>query len=155
VFRLGRVDDAHALLDESLAIGRAINDVWAIVFSQWSLGTLALVKGDLALARSLFEDGMPKIVGLANKWAVAYGLEAFGYLAAASAQVVPAVRLFGAAQALRDAIGAPLPPANRADFEQVTAGLRLALGEESFAGLWAAGRALSWEEAARFALEEW
>jgi hypothetical protein len=64
-----------------------------------------------------------------------------------------AARLLGAVQALRDAIGAPVPPEYRAAYERTAAAARAALGEEAFTAAWAAGRTLSWEQAVAYALE--
>lgn len=153
LFRLGRLDEARAILEEALATARQIGDLWALVFAQWSLGNMALVQGDLVTAVSLFGEGMPKIVALANKWAVAYGLESYGYLCAALGLVEPAVRIFASADALREAIGSPLPPSNLPDFERVLGSLRAALGAARFERCWSEGRATPWEQAAAYALE--
>jgi non-specific serine/threonine protein kinase len=53
---------------------------------------------------------------------------------------------------LREITGAPVLDADRAEHERLVGGLRTRLGERSFASEWAAGRATSPEEAARFAL---
>ena len=57
------------------------------------------------------------------------------------------MRLFGAAEALREAIRAPRPVIDRADFERHMAAARGALGEEAFTAAWAQGQALTLEEA--------
>jgi predicted ATPase len=64
-----------------------------------------------------------------------------------------AARLLGAAQALREAIGSPLPPNEQPGRDALIAALRQDLGEE-FTAAWEAGRALSWEQAAADALED-
>ncbi len=153
IFRQGRLPEARATLERALATGREANDKWAACFARWSLGNLALTEGDVATASAVFREGMPVILGMGNRWGVAYGLESFGYLAAAMQQFDRAARLLGAAQALREAIGAPLPPANTGIFEHVAGQLQLALGEDAFPRLWAEGRTLSLEEAASYAME--
>jgi hypothetical protein len=60
----------------------------------------------------------------------------------------------GAAEALREAMGTPIPPADRAEHEHNVVDVRAALDGESFAAAWAAGRAMSLEEAVCVALEE-
>jgi hypothetical protein len=57
-----------------------------------------------------------------------------------------AARLCGAAAALREYMGWPLPPAKRAEHERSVAAARKALGEEVFAATWARGHALPLEE---------
>jgi hypothetical protein len=52
-------------------------------------------------------------------------------------------RLLGAAAALRGAIDAPLPEADRPDQDRVAMHLRERLGPEAFAAAWAAGTSLT------------
>src|SRR5437016_4492331 len=65
-----------------------------------------------------------------------------------------AARLFGTAQALREAIGAPLPPVERAEHECHLAAARAALGEAAFTLAWMAGRAMSLDQAIDTAMQE-
>jgi hypothetical protein len=90
---------------------------------------------------------------LGGKLGVATCLESLARVAAAQGQPERAAQLFGAA-ALRDALGAPLPPADRADYERQVAAVRATLGEEAFAAVWAEGRGMPLEEAAAFAMAE-
>jgi hypothetical protein len=62
--------------------------------------------------------------------------------------------LWGAGQALREAIGAPLPPNEHPEYERMVAAARARLGEDAFAAAWARGRTISLEQAIAFALEE-
>ncbi len=51
-----------------------------------------------------------------------------------------AARLWGTAEALREAIGALMHPVYRTEYEQAVAAARTELGEEAFAAAWAEGR---------------
>jgi hypothetical protein len=73
-------------------------------------------------------------------------------VARAEGQFHPSVRLFGAAQALRDAIGSMAPPRERREQQQALAALREAMGESSYLAAWNAGRSLSWQQAVAEAL---
>ena len=53
-----------------------------------------------------------------------------------------------------EAIGAPVPPIDRAEHEQNVAAVHAALGKERFAAAWAEGRARTLEEAMQEALQE-
>ena len=64
-----------------------------------------------------------------------------------------AARLFGAAVALRETVGAPLAANERADQERYVALVRVALGDEAFTTAWEAGRGLSLDGAIVEALE--
>jgi hypothetical protein len=61
--------------------------------------------------------------------------------------------LSGAVDALREAIGATLLPDERADHIQTVDAVRSRLGEAAFSAAWAAGRAMSPDQAADYALE--
>jgi len=63
-----------------------------------------------------------------------------------------AVRLLGAAAAARVALGTPLPPAERAACERALGAARAHLDEDAFASAWAAGQALTLEQAITDAL---
>ena len=64
-----------------------------------------------------------------------------------------AVRLLGAAAALREAVGSPLTPVERDAHEREVAGLRATLGDARFDEAWSAGQALSLQQAADEAAE--
>jgi hypothetical protein len=91
---------------------------------------------------------------LGDRLGVAGSLE--GLAAAERAQGDPeqAVRMLGAAAALREAIGSPLPPGARPAYDEQVAALRASLGEAAYCAAWGAGRALTWERAAAKALGE-
>jgi hypothetical protein len=63
-----------------------------------------------------------------------------------------AARLFGAAEALHEAIGKPLPPFLRADYDRDVAAVHAQLDDATFDAAWAAGQALSLEQAIAEAL---
>lgn len=57
-----------------------------------------------------------------------------------------AARLWGAAEAFRQAIDAPLPPSYTDDYAHYKEALKAALGEEGFSTAWAEGQRLPFEE---------
>lgn len=97
--------------------------------------------------------------GLAHSWrqgdraCTSYGLAGLGTAAALDEEPERAVRLWGAAEALRAAIGCRPAPAARATYELAVALARAALGDDVFARAWAAGAALSTAQAVDEALE--
>jgi hypothetical protein len=74
-------------------------------------------------------------------------LEGLAAVASGEEQAEQAARLFGAAEALRESMGTPLPPVYRACHERHVAAARRACGAAAFAAAWAVGRALSLDEA--------
>ncbi len=63
-----------------------------------------------------------------------------------------APRLFGAAEALREAIGAPLPPNEQEEYRRNIDRAREMLEVEAFASAWKEGRAMTLEQAIDYAL---
>ena len=120
------------------------------------LGRVAQRRGDYALAHSLYAGALRMRRGLATKEGILASLESLASLRAeqGGGHEQHAAILYGAAQALRESIGAPLPPRDREEYERDVAALREALGEERFAAAWADGRALSLERAMDVALRE-
>src|SRR5207249_10234786 len=104
--------------------------------------------------RVLWEESLVNNRELGHKRGIVQNLEGLAAVAVAQAQSERAARLFGTAEGLREAIGAPLPPADRAEHDRSVAAVRTALGEAAFAAAWAAGRGLSLEDALRAALAE-
>jgi DNA-binding CsgD family transcriptional regulator len=78
---------------------------------------------------------------------IAPTLEGLAVVAAAQGETTWAVRLLAAAAALRDSLGAPLPPVYGADYECCVAAARAQLGEQAFLVAWAEGRGMTWEQA--------
>ncbi|HLV78953.1 MAG TPA: hypothetical protein VKT32_01690, partial [Chthonomonadaceae bacterium] len=58
-----------------------------------------------------------------------------------------AIRLYAAAQALREAISCPCPPRDQEKLDRDLASLRAALGEEVFTAAWNAGLAMTMDQA--------
>ena len=73
-------------------------------------------------------------------------LEALADMAVAQGEFTRAVQLLGMAEALREALGTPLPPVDRAAHERSVAATRARLGEQSFAAAWAEGRTMTPEQ---------
>jgi hypothetical protein len=101
----------------------------------------------------LLEEALLLSRDIGTRELVAAELECLAWVAAALGQQERAARLCGAAEALREMLGAPLPPDERAGHDQAVHAMRAALGEETFAATWAAGQALPLEQAIALALE--
>ena len=132
---------------------REMGDLRGIANTLGSLGNAARSQGDDGRARALYEESLAILRELGDRRGIAESLEMFAALAVAQ-QPERAARLFGAAEALREAIRAPRPVIDRADYERQVAATCAALGEEAFGAAWAEGRALSLEEAIQNALQD-
>jgi predicted ATPase len=151
----GNYEQAKALGMESMALWREIKDDWNLSMVVGWVGLLEVWSGDEPdLAEGFLKDALALERELGN-WAYgAYCLEAFAGLAGARGQGARAARLWGAAEALRTDIGAPLPPDARLLYEPSMDAARAQLGEATWEEAFADGMAMSAEEAAMYALAE-
>jgi predicted ATPase/DNA-binding SARP family transcriptional activator len=155
------LDVARALLEESLTIWREWDDRWGTGLCLHRLGVVRQAQGDLGAARALYRESLTLFQAVGENRGIAGCLEGFAGVAMASSCTAEredslrrATRLFGAAATLRDAVGTPLPPYDRAAYEHHLAALRAGLGEAAFAAAWAEGQAMTLEAAAAYALGE-
>ncbi|MEV7247447.1 AfsR/SARP family transcriptional regulator [Streptomyces cyaneofuscatus] len=116
------------------------------------LGFVAELRGDAHAAAAHHLAGLEIARALAEPRALALSLEGLAGAAALPGDAAAATRaatLLGAAAAARLRAGAPLPPAERADVDRVTAAARAALGAAAFSEAYERGARLDPEEAGR------
>src|SRR5262249_26874589 len=111
-------------------------------------------QGDYASAHSLQAESLTIWRELGARQGSAWSLEAFASLYSAQKQTERGVRLWGAAEVLRETIGMPLPPNEREEYDRKMAAARQALGNEAFTNALTEGRAMTWEQAIKYALDE-
>jgi predicted ATPase/DNA-binding XRE family transcriptional regulator len=142
---------ARQLATESLVIRRAFNARREASVCETLLGKIAVAAGEPALARQLLTDSLGVHRELGNRWGVALTLEGVAGLVAAS-EPERALRLAGAAESVRVAIGRPRPPAEQPLLAAALAPARQAIPDALAGQAWADGRALAEEDAAAEAL---
>jgi non-specific serine/threonine protein kinase len=137
---------ATALFEEALALWRARGDEWGVAIALYGLAASARAQGDVARAAGLFQQALLRYADLRDPKAEAACVEALACVAGLSRLPEQAARLFGAAEGLRESVGAALEPLEREPHEEAAAAARAALDGPTFAAAWAAGRALSLDE---------
>jgi DNA-binding CsgD family transcriptional regulator len=114
-----------------------------------SLTLLAKVEaqqGDHVSARALYEQSVVLAREMNNKLNIVDCLEGLAGVVAAQGELTWGARIWGAAEALRDAMGTPIPPIYRIEYERPVTAVRTQLGEKVFAEAWAEGRAMTPEQ---------
>jgi len=109
---------ARSLYERSLARFGKVNDRWGIAGTLLDLGNLARDQGDYSTANSLYREGLGAFQALEHKRGVARALESFACSASIQSEAERALRLAGAAAALRQSIGAPLTPPEQAKLDR-------------------------------------
>jgi predicted ATPase/class 3 adenylate cyclase len=87
-----------------------------------------------------------------NRGAIANQLESFALVAMRTHDPVRAAQLFGAAEAIREAAEAAMPPWERVEYDAAVAGLRAALDPATLESGWADGHRLTIDQAVELAL---
>ncbi len=133
----------------ALALYRAIDARPEIARCLAGVGWVALSQRDLALARASLTECMQLSVATGQRLAIARGLEALGVLALAEGDPARAIRLEGAGQVLREAVGHASPPQARTRIDALFGAARRHLGADASAALLAEGKAMTADEAIR------
>ncbi len=149
----GQYAQATALFEECLAVARELGARWDSAIVLLNLGAVTRAQGQLARASALLLDSLAQFQALDWKVGLAYALEGLALVAVAEGRMERAGRLGGAAAAARLAIAAPLPPVERAAFDDAMAAARQALGAGAWTTAWAAGQALTLDQAIAAARE--
>jgi tetratricopeptide (TPR) repeat protein len=155
----GDAETAAGLLEEALAVATELDDHHCATLALLHLARLARDLGDAGRADALYRQAMP--VPLSSDPtdfpatdSTATWLEGLGAIAVSEGRPGRAAQLLGAADALRQAIGTPLPAHEAADRNDTIAGCSAALGEERFRSAFESGAALSLADAVRLAVSD-
>jgi hypothetical protein len=117
------------------------------------LGDVAIDRSEYDVALSLHRRALRMHEELADRIGAAYALEGIACAVASLGRSERALRLFGAAQALREAIHSPRSPAEQAAVARYIDRARSAAGEANAERCVAEGRALLLGPASALALE--
>jgi predicted ATPase/DNA-binding SARP family transcriptional activator len=149
----GDYELASARFLESLASRKELADAQGLVILLFNLGTIALLKQEYATARSRFVECLHKSKELRDIEGIIQCLEAMGELAFSQDHFERAMRLFGAAEALRRSSNIPMPPPQLAEYEQLMAQIRAEVNAQMFEAALKEGHAMNMEMAVAYALE--
>ncbi len=150
----GRYNPAKRYYREGLELARELGDKFLIAIASCNLGYTALHNGELDSARSLFAESLALVRELNYKPTMAFALLGFGGLAAVEKQASRAVQILAVVDAALEGEDRRfVTPADEAEFKLRLAMARDQLDEGAFDEAWAAGRAMTLEQAAGYALE--
>jgi class 3 adenylate cyclase len=139
----GDHDQALQLLDECLEIRRRLGDRAGLNLSLITLADVLVDLGRVDDARPVLDESLALCLELNDRTMLAYLLEDLAGVNAADGRPAAALRCAGYASALRDEIGAPLPPNEQARVDALLAPARQALDAASVDEALAAGAALA------------
>jgi tetratricopeptide (TPR) repeat protein len=142
----GDQEQAITLFEQALALHREIRNVRGIGHTLQHLAGVMQMRGEHAEARVLLQESLMWYRTLADPLSITECLESFASLAQAAEQPERAVRLYATAAALRERLGAPHSPIERAIVDGDMTALHAALEEAAFVAAWEVGRARPVEE---------
>ena len=119
-----------------------------------NLGWVALFSGNLARAKSLHEESLALFHELGDKRGTSDCLQGLACAAGAEGEPLRAAKLFGAAQALQEAMGIYRTPTEHTSEEPYLARARSQLDEAVWQKAFAEGQKMTLEEAIEYALAE-
>jgi len=156
-FQEGNYPGAKELTLETIAWFRQAGDQRGVARTLADLAELERVAGDPTQTIPLLKEALSQLMLFKDKWSIASALEDLATMAGTQNNYLRAIRLYGAAEALREAIGMPLPPPEhyaRVKYVQNIESARVNLDEVTFTKTWAEGRAMTMEQAVAYALED-
>ena len=136
----GRLSEALTQFTMTCTTARARGDLWLLSECNDVLASTLIALGDFASARAAGVESLLARLELHNRPVVPINLRMIGIADAELREPERAAVLFGAANALENAMGTIPHTQWAADYRHALEITRLALGEHRFTQLWAAGR---------------
>jgi non-specific serine/threonine protein kinase len=151
---LGNDSRAAMLFEEAFALARKHGEKPGMAVSLYGLGLVAHAQHDYAQARVRLLESLLLRREIGDRNGIANCLEGLGAVAVAHRQPEQAIRLCASAEGLRQAVGTRLNLVQRPVYEQTLDAARAQLADDIATAAWAAGRAMTLEQAIAYALDE-
>ncbi|HEY2593935.1 MAG TPA: LuxR C-terminal-related transcriptional regulator [Chloroflexota bacterium] len=143
---LGDPSRATELCEEAVHLARETGASGRLALALIYQGQVASLLDRPTPAANAFLEGLRVAREWDSAWGMAECLEGLAVVASGEGQPERAARLLGAAARLRQAIGAPVHPVDRADHERAVEASRSALGLAEYASAWESGQQLGVDE---------
>jgi predicted ATPase/DNA-binding CsgD family transcriptional regulator len=153
---LGEHERAVAQFEQCLTTSQARGEHWIRALALWALGIAACRHGDYTRSTSAEQESIRLKLPLDDRLGIALSLDVLAWTAAASGKSERAARLLGAAQAIREALGASLAPFRHLAqmYSRYELSARQSLGEVAFDLAFKQGLELGFDNAVAYALGE-
>jgi tetratricopeptide (TPR) repeat protein len=141
---------ARDLADQSVRSHRELGDAFGLVDALSELGRATRELGELDTARACFLETLQGLASIGYRTAIAITLDNLAVLENQRGDHLRALRLAGAAEALKEAAGGQVPPefANLPDLRHLA---RASHTADRVTSEWATGRAMNLREAVEYA----
>jgi tetratricopeptide (TPR) repeat protein len=150
----GNLEKAAELNEEAEALFRKQGRRGDLQYVLANLGWVALLQGDRERAEAMHEQSLVLCRELGDRLTASESLDGLACTAGSRGDAERASRLFGAAEALREATGYQQAPRDRSLREPYLAAARSQVGEAAWSEAWEEGRSMQFEDAIVYALED-
>ncbi|WP_238165541.1 ATP-binding protein [Kribbella caucasensis] len=137
----GELTEAEDLLQESLALSQRLGYREGVAWSLNQLGIVERRRGLTERAVHLLDESLAEHRDLGDRWRSASVLEELATVAKQRNRSEYAAFLLGAADGIREVIGAPVPEVEKADHQATRQAIEQSLNRHAFRAAWSAGRA--------------
>lgn len=150
--RLGDYPRAREFFEQALEIREKRGDKLGYAYTAGALGQLARYENDLPLSFRYARSVMLTFLEMGVIWPMNLCLNDLAQISLAMKRYEPSVTLLAALIRIREETNHPIPPAERADHEELIAELRGLMGDSEFERAWGNGLALTLEQAIQYGL---
>jgi predicted ATPase/DNA-binding SARP family transcriptional activator len=150
-FRAGDLDRAATLHQQALELSGQLGDRRLEVVALGNLGLVAARRKNYVAAAQFWLRSLDLTEAVGERRSLAEILEELAAVESAAGNAQRAATLFGASQAIRTAIGAPVLGPDQARLGDATAAAAAALGDEAFSAAYEAGLRMSDQQAVALA----
>jgi predicted ATPase/class 3 adenylate cyclase len=149
----GEFVTARAAAEEGLRIHDELGDFFGVYGTLYALGRVAAEMGDTETARLHFLRALEMAEQFGDRTGIALSMDNLVDREIRRGNTVRAMRLAGAADAIKEGVGGEAPP-ELVDLPDPRERVRETLSEEEIEAAWGEGRAMTLEEAVAYAREE-
>lgn len=148
----GQIDAAGVFYAQSLEMGRAIDDQNVIGTALINLGEVSQIAGRSGAAADYYRDALRIWSEIKQGLFIAYCMEVLGGIDIEGQRPREAALLFGAADRIREELGAPVEPFNIERYQSDVEATKASMSPENFANTWEEGRNMTTDEAIELAM---
>jgi tetratricopeptide (TPR) repeat protein len=145
-------DAAESYFERAVKEYQDHGDLLGSVRVMMNMGELKMEQGDYSGAKGFVRGSLVLCRKIDSRWDYADLLELMAAVQHGYGRGDDAARLLGAASAVREELGAPIPPAEAAIYDERLLQVRKSLGDETFDALWDEGAQMGLQQAIDYAL---
>jgi hypothetical protein len=153
---MARNNEVHArkVYEEGIKLLRETNNSNMLALAVRRFGYLVLKDADYEQANALFRESLIRNQELAHQSGITGAITATARLALEVGKLSRAAQLYGIVEGQLAVLSLPLLFADQVEFNRGISALRARLDEKTCAKFWAKGKAMTFEQAIAYALED-